>query len=162
MPQKQLLRQSASHVDRSQPSALLPASSVWQGVVTRHWLKPRKTHHLIWHHEESPCIRAWPWRALPTSAHPHHAASQTRPPRAGTGETGATQLMSKAVKGLPIVERCGSIVESKKQRLAKGFTIRSDSSITAAPASSAMVIRSVVSCTFSTGVVLKSVRASKG
>ena len=39
-----------------------------------------------------------------------HAASQKRPPRAETGKTSAAQSMSKAVTGLPIVDRRGSIV----------------------------------------------------
>ena len=63
------------------------------------------------HHEGSPCIPVRPPRALPTtSSHPHHAASQKRPPRVETGKTGALQSISKAVRGLPIVERRGSIV----------------------------------------------------
>ena len=45
-----------------------------------------------------------------TFSHPHHAVSQKRPPRAETGKTSAAQSMSKAVRGLPIVERRGSIV----------------------------------------------------
>ena len=40
---------------------------------------------------------------------PPHAASQKRPPRVETRKTGATQSISKAVRGLPIVERRGSI-----------------------------------------------------
>ena len=41
---------------------------------------------------------------------PLHAASQKRPPQVETRKTGATQSISKAVRGLPIVERRGSIV----------------------------------------------------
>ena len=93
------------------------ASSVWQGAGTRHWPKPREpllrcaSTYLSMHHEGSPCIPVRPPRALPTtSSHSRHAASQKRPPRVETGKTGATQSISKAVRGLPIVERRGSIV----------------------------------------------------
>ena len=94
-----------------------PASSVWQGAGTRHWPKPREpllrcaSTYLSWHHKGSPCIPVRPPRALPTTpSHPHHTTSQERPPQVKTGKTGTTQSISKAVRGLPIVERCGSIV----------------------------------------------------
>ena len=94
-----------------------PASSVWQGAGTRHLPKPQEpllrcvATHLSWHHDGSRCIPARPLHALPTtSSHSRHAASQKRPPRVETRKTGATQSISKAVRGLPIVERRGSIV----------------------------------------------------
>jgi hypothetical protein len=69
------------------------------------------------HSGGSPGIPLRPPRALPTtSSHPHHAASQKRPPRVETGKTGATQSISKAVRGLPIVERRGSIVPPTPSR----------------------------------------------
>ena len=40
---------------------------------------------------------------------PPHAASQKRPPRVETRKTGPAQSISKAERGLPIVERRGSI-----------------------------------------------------
>ena len=40
---------------------------------------------------------------------PLHAASQERPPHVRTRKTGATQSLSKAERGLPIVERRSSI-----------------------------------------------------
>ena len=49
-------------------------------------------------------------RPPPTSSHPPDAASQKRPPHVETRKTGSTQSISKAVRGLPIVERRGSIV----------------------------------------------------
>ena len=83
-------------------------SSVWQGAATDGI--SRASTYLSWQHEGSPCIPVRLPRALPsTSSHPHHAASQRRPPRVETGKTGAAQSMSKAVRGLPIVERRGSI-----------------------------------------------------
>ena len=49
------------------------------------------------------------------ATHPYPLSSPSRrqpeaPPRAETGKTSAAQSMSKAVRGLPIVERRGSIV----------------------------------------------------